>query len=1234
MTKQGIENNINAFDARNRRKRLLMRVFAVCAVIVAFFTIYALVLPGVTMEQRDAMCGKQEHLHTQACYERTLTCELPEAKVHVHTPACYNEADKLVCAETPAAHMHRDSCYAKGGELKCQNQDPAHSHTAECYAKEGDVICPEEEAAHIHRATCFNAGGVLTCRSAAAHVHGDTCYDEAGQLVCTEQGVGHVHCNACWQRAGDLVCTQTDPAHVHDATCYAAADALICGQEEGVSALHVHGDGCYGQTLICEREEHAHDEVCYDAETYQMIQAGEANKDKLEGEGSQNAADPNAVDDKRVVATYETDTVKMVFEAPEGLEGDLSLEVVAVDPTGVIPASALDDEELSEEGAANDAESDEEAATDEAAEEGTVDEGASGDEAAGEDAGDASEGATGEEGDAADGAASAPAAPLWATGLAVQATLDGQPVKNIADLGLTAHITVKSQAIAPIIETIDYNEVAEEAKADIGAQITVIQTPAEILDIPLSERPEGSVDTVVFNDANNASLTLPVDGQTMEVQGRKTANPNFTVHYVADLEIVQTSDTKDWAEALHVIDTKGGVLPTNAAAKANSLKSQYVKLEGSTSNLSVATAVEEKEIFTPESYTYIKAPNASYFNKVYENSHYQLIEIHVKQPGETSYTVYADPSAIHFTNKPETASSADYILIQEGTDIKMKYKVTTGDIPVNASFYDYDISDGQIYASEDNAAKRQNGKPTSSQTNSDAYANTWYYGINSQDHYTGTGAKYGFGNANAGTDSSLTNAQVSGFNINKGNAVSSDESKATLFQKCSFGIVSGISDTGGVTFASGIQGPDIFGKDDFTGKTTIGGNHTLTFNRAGDTYELVSAQVSGSSLNGLNTFKKSNGVAYGTSFYQYTNGFWAVDSASTFGADGHDLKFGNTALESKRHFTNKWGLYNYNKLPPSDDGKDHNSYFGMQSQVNFHLLPDYCGPLDYFFFGDDDMWVFLIKTDEHGNMLPGSTPQLICDIGGVHQTTGEMIDLRDYLPLGSEGHYALRFYYTERGASGSTCYMRFTLPSVTNSNPPQDTGTVRVEKKVSAAAGSADLEKEFEFSIGLTDDAGNQLQDDYSYTRYDSQGRELESDIIIWNGGSFHLRNGEYVIIRYLPVGSRYYIQEQGTVKDDGTLESLEGGPYEVSYEYLENNEVIASAQADKGAISPIYEGVIYQNNSATLRKVVFTNTVPYELPATGGIGTAWFFIVGAGLIGAAVVVLWRKQQGKRASGL
>ena len=61
----------------------------------------------------------------------------------------------------------------------------------------------------------------------------------------------------------------------------------------------------------------------------------------------------------------------------------------------------------------------------------------------------------------------------------------------------------------------------------------------------------------------------------------------------------------------------------------------------------------------------------------------------------------------------------------------------------------------------------------------------------------------------------------------------------------------------------------------------------------------------------------------------------------------------------------------------------------MHYKVEFDLVADYVGPLEYYFFGDDDMWVFLGDGDGNG--------ELVCDIGGVHSSVGEYLNLWDYI---------------------------------------------------------------------------------------------------------------------------------------------------------------------------------------------------------------------------------------------
>lgn len=182
---------------------------------------------------------------------------------------------------------------------------------------------------------------------------------------------------------------------------------------------------------------------------------------------------------------------------------------------------------------------------------------------------------------------------------------------------------------------------------------------------------------------------------------------------------------------------------------------------------------------------------------------------------------------------------------------------------------------------------------------------------------------------------------------------------------------------------------------------------------------------------------------------------------------------------------------------------------------------------------------------------------------------GEYVNLWDYLKENgrteSETH-TLTFFYTERGASGSTCYMNFTLPSVSGVNIEQKTSDLEVRKQV---VGQDESNRDFEFNIRFYDQNGNPVLDDYAYTKYDKDGNELSGNLVVHDGDKFTLRDGQYVRIRYLPFGLRYTITE----------EAVNG--YTVSSTI---NGVTGQGSEAKGTIL----------NTGQMNTVLFTNTMTY----------------------------------------
>ena len=1326
--KDGLLRQAAQFDRKRHRKRLWYRAVSGMACVVVFCTVYALILPAITMEKAPS-CGLEEHVHDETCYtvetvwpsteylcgeenlsghvhdedcrdgdgnlicgyadfvvhthdERCydrngdLACPLEEIEEHRHGADCYSSTEVLTCGEEETGHIHGPACYTRvRGDRTCgQEESQGHTHGESCYKTERDLVCAMEEGGdHTHDDSCYVTREVLTCEleESQGHAHSDDCYDWTEELTCgLEEAEGHIHGADCYTTVTELVCDQEEVTlHTHDENCFDTEDCPLCAEEDppehthplicgkvqvlehrhdGTCAVepegepeevrvltcgreeHVHTDECYEPPIqqpaeeepdhLCGLEEHTHSEDCYD-------EAGELTCGLAEHVHDESCLTEPEEPESEYEAAYGSlselpdGTVVLPAEEPGAGEPaetgaylfryeDAAVEM-AVQLTGDAPAA----------GTGTDPETDE-ALSEEESVSGETESASEGESVSGE-----TEAALGGDAhglvlavipqeedsqayrDAAEyAAAHAGEAEELCRVLAYEFRFfrDGAEL-DVSGCRVTVELSPKEAAVAAPVSQEEPAREEEPAQAEVPAAMrarTIAAAPAALEEsggasgeeqmaaeqtveetavrISVLQETDGGVTEtdsalVAAEEAAGTVVRFTLQSSRLAVALSQTANPHFTVEYYAYVEQAQLSDSGDLA----VINTdqgginEGGNLPQNGVEPA--LK--YLSVSGG----GIVTGTSLVQVYRDHGYQYIEAPNLTYFNRLYENSNYALEEIWVQNDGDADWTVYTEPEALHFTNR-ESSVDGGTVLIRDGTRIRLVYDTTTGSYDNEASFYDYDITDGSW-------------ESISGWPNARKY-NTVQQGINSAGNYSGSGSKLAFGNMNTGTG--LENITWSGNTLNKGNS--------NGYGGCTFGLATDLNG-GNIQYAAGVTAPNLFNEGSATGKRTYN-DSSLTFARDGDTYTLTAASgIGGISISDLDTF------TIPLHDEEYTNNFWPLDGVSDtvdpkFGDPNRNYnylykQYGNSAANVPRdaelyvYAISKWGTPSYT-FPYADNGEDHNNYFGLSYAVSFDLTADYVGPLNYLFFGDDDMWVFL--TDSQGNSW------LVCDIGGVHSSVGEYVNLWDYIEKDTrteDESYTLSFFYTERGASGSSCYMRFTLPSVSSVTPEQNTGELRVEKKVEGAR--ADSGQEFAFDISFTDSNGNALPDDYSYSKYDAQGNYLLSDVIIYDGGSFTLKDGEYIIVKYLPYGTKYTITEAESPQSCRTTVQVNGGG-------IEESRTAAGAIPDSGE----------------RQNVLYTNFMQYVLPETGGTGTHWYTLGGLCLTAGALLLLYRsKTRGK-----
>lgn len=198
------KNSIEYLLNKKHKYKLWIRLVSIMMIIVSLITIYALILPAITLEKK-ANCGIEEHIHTEACYKAN------EIQKKIYTCNVTEDADFVL-------HKHDEYCYDDTGNLICTLAErEAHSHTQECYSENGELICGKPQVLeHIHSEACYDENKILICglSKIISHQHTSECFenivitDETVEKVCNLEE--HTHIDQCFMNPEDITFSYED----------------------------------------------------------------------------------------------------------------------------------------------------------------------------------------------------------------------------------------------------------------------------------------------------------------------------------------------------------------------------------------------------------------------------------------------------------------------------------------------------------------------------------------------------------------------------------------------------------------------------------------------------------------------------------------------------------------------------------------------------------------------------------------------------------------------------------------------------------------------------------------------------------------------------------------------------------------------------------------------------------------------------------------------------------------
>lgn len=511
----------------------------------------------------------------------------------------------------------------------------------------------------------------------------------------------------------------------------------------------------------------------------------------------------------------------------------------------------------------------------------------------------------------------------------------------------------------------------------------------------------------LFYSSLPASDTVSADERTVEPYAEEKVNPSFTVQQVGEVSSLSFTDgdipvLTDSKERFYASMDETGQFQTVTEWKT--LYADYETTWEKTDSITGMSFPGEdwvlKEIWFGTDRT---SQNASDFlilpmPEESEKVHLTNNENHPDLSAAVGGYYQADEDGNYM------------VCIHDQDVIRLFFSPTGQDMETGAQVFDYDVSDGGYYL-EDDYFHRKDMHATSGQENAKGtvYADMMECGIHTPENYEGDGAKLAFGADHIGSLLSEEFLSDGLDTLNLYNYARQEETHGTGVTR---GLVDGVDENGMIRWNSSVCAPDLFTDAAITGKSGYtDGEYRFSF-----------------TSNGFSKVLSGVFSTFGDEVHNPAGSFWLVDQAPSAGTDEHDILWGDGS-ERTGHYLS--GDRAPQPFPASGDGKNHNPFFGFSFTEDFVLAPGYEGPLDFFGYSGDDLWMFAAKLDENGNVLPDTCIPVV-DLGGVHDPAGYFCNLWDTLtpvPYGEEAQrFRLFVFGLHRNGTSANCMMHLTLP--------------------------------------------------------------------------------------------------------------------------------------------------------------------------------------------------------------